>query len=159
MRFKALLLIAFLVLLQCAAAQSPVQRRLPRREPSPAREVQHRVAGQTDAKKLFDAIEQCILSGSLSSTSSQFAQQVFINVTGGESGYFSANQTVSILHRYFSSRSSLAFAFSRFSDAGSTPYATGRLTFVARGRRESAQVYVSLRLQDSRWVINQFNIY
>jgi hypothetical protein len=82
-----------------------------------------------------------------------------VNMSGGESGYFSANQTVSILQRYLSGRTSLSFEFSRYNDLGPTPYATGRLTSISRGRRESAQIYVSLRHQDSRWVITQFNIY
>lgn len=159
MRSSALVLIASLVFFQCLAAQSPTQRRLPKREPGPLREMQPRVPDQGEARKLIRIIEQSILSASLTSASAHFAQQVFVNVSGAESGYFSANQTVSILHRYFSSRSSLAFEFSRFSDAGSTPYATGRLTYTVRGRRESAQVYVSLRFQDSRWFISQFNIY
>jgi hypothetical protein len=159
MRSSALVLIALVAILQFSAAQSPGQRRLPRREPVPGRETQYRIPNQADARKLFGIIERSILSASLTSASSHFAQQVFVNMSGGESGYFSANQTVSILQRYFSSRSSLAFEFSRFSETGSTPYATGRLMFTARGRRESAQIYVSLRFQDSRWVISQFNIY
>jgi hypothetical protein len=159
MRPSALLLIASLVLLQCAAAQSPGQRRLPRREPAPVRELQRRIPDQAEARKLFGIIEQSILKTSLSSTAAHFAQQVFVNVSGSESGYFSSNQTVSILQRYFSSRTSLSFGFSRYSDAGSAPFATGRLSFNVKGRRESAQVYVSLRFQDSRWLISQFNIY
>ena len=159
MRSAALVLIALVVALQFAVAQSPSQRRVPRREPALGREAQIHIPNQADARKLFGVVEQSILKSSLTSASPHFAQQVFVNMSGGESGYFSANQTVSILQRYFSSRSSLAFEFSRFSDTGTTPYATGRLTFTARGRRESAQVYVSLRFQDSRWVISQFNIY
>jgi hypothetical protein len=159
MRSSALVLIALVAVLQCSVAQTPSQRRSPRREPALGRETQNRIPNQADARALFGIIEQSILRSSLTSASSHFAQQVFVNMSGGESGYFSANQTVSILQRYFSSRSSLAFEFSRFSDTGTTPYATGRLTSTARGRRESAQVYVSLRFQDSRWVISQFNIY
>jgi len=159
MRSSALVLIALVVILQCGVAQSPSQRVPPRREPALGREIQNRVPNQADARKLFGIIEQSILRSSLTSASSHFAQQVFVNMSGGESGYFSTSQTVSILQRYFSNRSSLSFEFSRFSDTGSTPYATGRLTFTAKGRRESAQVYVSLRFLDSRWVISQFNIY
>ncbi len=159
MRSSALVLIALVALLQYAVAQSPSQRRSPGREPAPGREIQIRIPSQADARKLFGIVEQSILKSSLTSASAYFAQQVFVNVSGGESGYFSASQTVSILQRYFSSRSSLSFEFSRFSDTGSTPYATGRLIFTSKGRRESAQVYVSLRFQGSRWVISQFNIY
>jgi len=159
MRSSALVLIAVVTILQCAVGQLPGQRRLPRREPALGREIQIRPPNQAEARKLFGIIEQNILSSSLASSSSHFAPQVFVNMSGGESGYYSASQTVSILQRYFSTRSSLAFEFSRFSDTGSTPYATGRLTFTSKGRRESAQIYVSLRFQDSRWVISQFNIY
>jgi hypothetical protein len=159
MRSAALVLMAILVLLQSTEAQLPDKRILPRKAPAIARDLQSRTPHQADARKLFAVVEQGIANSSLSSVSSHFAQQVFVNMPAGESGYFSANQTLSILQRYCSSRTSLAFEFSRFSDIGSTPYATGRLTFNSRGRRESAQVYVSLRFQDSRWVINQFNIY
>ncbi|HTY39405.1 MAG TPA: DUF4783 domain-containing protein [Bacteroidota bacterium] len=159
MRSSALFLILVLVILQPLAAQTAGERKLPRREPSSAKEGQRRIPDQAEAKKLFSAIERNILNASLSGSTPQFAQQVFVNVSGGESGYFSANQTVSILQRYFSNRTSLSFQFSRYSDAGTMPYATGRLTFNAHGRRQSAQIYVSLRTQESRWVISQFNIY
>ena len=159
MRSTALVLMAILVALQSTEAQLPGQRILPRKTQAIAREFQSRSPYQAEARKLFAVIEQSIVNSSLSSVSTHFAHQVFVNMPGGESGYFSANQTVSILQRYCSSRTSLALEFSRFSDIGSTPFATGRLTFNSRGRRESAQVYVSLRFQDSRWVINQFNIY
>jgi hypothetical protein len=159
MRSTVLVLIALCALQQYSQAQSPGHQRLPRREPPAVREPQKRTPDQAEARVLFRLIERTILTSSISSSSSHFAPQVFVNMSGGESGYFSASQTVSILQRYFSSRASIAFEFSRFSETGTTPYATGRLSFVAKGRRESAQVYVSLRFSDSRWVINQFNIY
>jgi hypothetical protein len=159
MRSLALVLVAFFAFLQLTEAQSPSQRRMPGREGAIIQEYQSRTPGQTEARKLFEIIERGIVSSTFAPVSTHFAQQVFVNMSGGESGYFSAHQTVSILQQYLASRTSLSFEFSRFSDTGSTPYATGRLTFNSRGRRESAQVYVSLRFQDSRWVINQFNIY
>lgn len=159
MRSTVLVLIALCVLLQYSQAQSPGQRRMPRRELPAARVPQNRLPDQSEARTLFHLIERNIVSSSISSSSSHFAPQVFVNMSGGESGYFSASQTVSILQRYFSSRASIAFEFSRFSETGTTPYATGRLSFISRGRRESAQVYISLRFSDSRWVISQFNIY
>ncbi len=159
MRSFALVAAAILAFLHSAEAQSPIQRRMPGKESRIIREVQTRQPKQAEVQRLFQTIERGIVSSSFSSVSPHIAQQVFVNMSGGESGYFSANQTVSILQRYFSSRTSLSFEFSRFSDTGSTPYATGRLTFNSRGRRESAQIYVSLRFQDSQWVINQFNIY
>ena len=159
MRSCAFFFLAFLSLVQPSVAQLPGQRKVPRTDLLNIQNPQLRRPQQAEARKLFGQIEQVIVNASLSSSSVNFAQQVFVNMSSGESGYFSANQTVSILQRYLSGRTSLSFEFSRFNDTGSTPYATGRLTSIARGRRESAQIYVSLRHQDSRWVITQFNIY
>lgn len=159
MRTCAITFLALLSCIQMAAAQMPGQRKTPRTDLSNIIDPQLRKPQQAEARKLFGQIELAIVNASFITSSSSFAQQVFVNMSGGESGYFSANQTVSILQRYLSSRTSLSFTFSRFNDAGSTPYATGRLTSLLRGRRESAQIYVSLRHQDSKWVITQFNIY
>jgi hypothetical protein len=159
MRSLALIVSAFLFLVQSSAAQVPVQRTVPRNDVSTFQEPQLRKPQQAEVRKVFGLIEQGIISASFGAASASFAQQVFVNMSGGESGYFSANQTISLLQRYLSSRTSLSFEFSRFNDTGPTPYATGRLTSVSRGRRESAQIYVSLRHQGSRWVITQFNIY
>ncbi len=159
MRPTLQLLIPLLLVLQYAAAQSPGRRSSPRKDPPVVRDIQNRETGQSEVRRLFRVIEQGISGASLASAAPHFAPQVFVNMSSGESGYFSANQTVSILQRYFSGRSSLSFEFSRYSETGSTPYATGRLLFTMKGRRESAQVYISLRFSESRWVISQFNIY
>jgi hypothetical protein len=159
MRSCAIIVLAYFSLVQTSAAQLPGQRTAPRNDLSSIRDPQIRKPQQAEVRKLFGMIEKGIVNASISSASANFAQQVFVNMSGGESGYFSSNQTVSILQRYLSSRTSLSFEFSRFNDTGTTPYATGRLTCISRGRRESAQIYVSLRHLDSRWVISQFNIY
>ena len=159
MRSLALVLALLLFVAHQSQAQLPGMRRMPRQVPVVAKELQSRAASPAETRKLFAVIEEGIVISPFGLTPTQFAQQVFVNMPGGESGYFSANQTASVLQRYFSSRASLSFEFSRYSDSGSTPYATGRLNFTSRGRRESAQIYVSLRFQDSKWVIGQFNIY
>ncbi len=84
---------------------------------------------------------------------------VSIAIGSSERGYFSMNQAASVLSGYFSGRKSISFEFSRIHEKGNAPYATGRLVYVKKGNQESVQVYVSLTRQDSRWVINQFNIY
>jgi len=119
MRSSALALIALVVVLQNSVAQSPGQRRFPRREPAIGKEIQNRAPNQAEARKLFGVIEQSILSLTLSSVSSHFAQQVFVNMSGAKAGIF---QRTDSLHStaVFLGRSSLAFEFSRFSDTGST---------------------------------------
>ncbi len=160
MRPRALLPIIIVLLFgHTLQAQVPDLRLLLQKKSNAARQVQARTAQRADVRQLFETIERDIVRSSLTESSRHFADQVFVNMSSGESGYFSANQTASILQRYLSSRTSLSFEFSRFSDAGTTPYATGRLSFVSRGRKESAQVYVSLRFQNSRWIVSQFNVY
>jgi hypothetical protein len=152
-------LLSLVVVFEASAQIRPDLKRRLRRDSIIGQRVLPRTVQQPEVRRVFNQIERSILNSSLSSVPVSFARQVYVNITGGESGYFSQNQVVSVLQSYFVPRTPLSFEFSRHNDQGPTPYATGRLTFVARGRRESAQVYVSLAIQDSQWVISQFNIY
>jgi hypothetical protein len=156
---SVVLLLSLVVVFEASAQIRPDLRRRLHRNPIPGQKMQPRSLQQVDVRKVFAQIERSISASSLSSVPVSFARQVYVNITGGESGYFSQNQVVSVLQSYFVRRAPLSFEFSRYNDEGPTPYATGRLTYVVRGRRETAQVYVSLAIQDSEWVISQFNIY
>jgi hypothetical protein len=113
MRTCATTFLVILSLQQPTAAQLHVQRRPPQNILSIGVYPQFRKPQQAEARKLFGLIETAIANASLTAASANFAQQVLVNMSGGESGYFSANQTVSILQRYLRSRSSLSFSFSR----------------------------------------------
>lgn len=112
-----------------------------------------------EVQELFQTIESGILAGNVAAFSKHFDRQIFVNVTRGESGYFSADQAASLLHHYLATRKVISFKFSRLSDKSLTPYATGRLVTLFKGTQESAQVYVSCSMQNREWVIGQFNIY
>ena len=115
---------------------------------------------QTDeVRSLFNSVEAALVAGNTRSLSPLFAKQVSMTLRGSESGFFSSAQALTILKNFFSSRKPAQFSFSKLNEAAPHPYATGRLDFVSRGSKESVQVYVSLALQDSAWVISQFNIY
>lgn len=120
---------------------------------APGAEVAPAVSG------LLDVIERSIQAGSVATFSENLASQVMINIAGGESGYFSANQTVSVLQNFFTRRRPISFSFTRLNANVPNPYATGRLSYLYKGTKETAQIYVSLSPQDSRWVVSQFNIY
>jgi hypothetical protein len=111
------------------------------------------------ARNLFKIIEEGIVKGNVGKFSSHFDRQIFVNITRGESGYFSSDQAASLLQHYFGTRKVVSFEFSRLSEKGLTPYATGRLVSIYKGSLESAQVYVSCSWQSTGWVIGQFNIY
>ncbi len=110
-------------------------------------------------QELFKMIESGILAGDIATFSKRFDRQIFVNISSGESGYFSTDQAVSLLQHYMATRKVISFKFSRLNEKGLTPYATGRLVSIYRGTQESAQVYVSCSQQNKEWVIGQFNIY
>lgn len=121
-------------------------------------------SGITDAqvqkvRTLFQTVESGILEGDIGAFSGHFDKQLFVNISRGESGYFSSNQAASILQHYMATRKVVSFRFSRLNEKGLVPYATGRLVSIYRGSQESAQVYVSCTWQNAGWVIGQFNIY
>jgi len=114
---------------------------------------------QSDVSKILKKIEQGLKTGSVNEFEKELGTMVSIAIGSNERGYYSMNQSASVLAGYFSGRRPIAFEFSRINEKGLEPYATGRLVYVHKGNQESAQVYVSLTREDSRWVISQFNIY
>lgn len=124
------------------------------RVPAPARPLQ-----QGRVNELFGTIQQGLANGSAASFSGNLAPQVYLNLRGGESGYYSANQVHYVLENYFKSRRLVNVKFSTIGESDASPYATGSATFVERGSRSLAQVYVSLSRSGERWIITQINIY
>ena len=108
---------------------------------------------------VFHSIENGIRKCSVEDFEKELGTTVSLAIGSGERGFFSMNQAASVISEYFSGRRPISFEFSRIHEKGSAPYATGRLVYVQKGKQESVQVYVSLTRQDSRWTINQFNIY
>ena len=117
------------------------------------------VSHRKDVVELFKLIEKEIRNNSINGFRSSLGNTVYVTVLTSESDYFSKNQAEAILSNFFSQRKYVSFSFSRISDQTTVPYATGRYVYAARGNQETCQIYVSLSLQESRWVITQFNIY
>lgn len=154
MRMFVFLLLSIVVPLQAQVRPKPANPRINRLIEKPIE-----VRQSPEARALLQRVERGILGGSAESYKSDFGKQVSMTISGTESGYYSSGQAFLILQNFFSTRKPTQFAFTRTNDSVANPYATGRLTFVRRGSRESVQVYVSLNRQDSTWVITQFNIY
>lgn len=109
--------------------------------------------------ELFGTVQRGLASGSAAVFSGSLAPQVYVNLRGGESGYYSANQAHYVLENYFKTRRLVNVKFSTIGESDANPYATGSATFVERGTRRLAQVYVSLTRSGERWIITQINIY
>lgn len=108
---------------------------------------------------IFKTVERELMGGTVGSLAPLFGKQVSLTIRGGESGVFSSPQALNILKSWFSGKKPGHFSFTRMVDSTASPYATGRMAFVARGGKESVQIYVALLRTDAGWVLSQFNIY
>jgi len=114
---------------------------------------------QQNYKGIFSSVQQGLSVGNITSFSQHFGPQVSVNLRGGESGSYSANQAYYVLENYLRTRKVLYVDFTTLGESESNPYATGSAGFSVKGNRELLQVYVSLSYLEDRWVITQINIY
>jgi hypothetical protein len=119
----------------------------------------HSAIQRTLIAEIFRNVEQGLQNNTADKFKNNLGEIVSMTISSGEHGYYSANQAVSVLVGYFSERRLVSFRFSRIHEKDFAPYATGRFIYAQKGIQKSAQVYISLTQQDSRWVISQFNIY
>jgi hypothetical protein len=110
-------------------------------------------------REIFTSVELGIDQGVVEKFSGYFGKQVYLNIRGGESGYYSANQVFYILKNFINARKPLGFTFTTFGMTDNVPFATGRAAFRLKGNREYIQVYVSLIQVDNNWVIDKINFY
>jgi hypothetical protein len=110
-------------------------------------------------RKVFSLVEDGLATGVVNDFAAHFDSQVSVNLRGGESGYYSANQAYYVLESYLKARKFGNFEFTTFGKSESNPYATGSARFTSKGGVEIVQVYVSLSWVGERWVISQFKIY
>lgn len=108
---------------------------------------------------IFSSVESGILAGRADSLSPFFGTRVFIQLRGAEGGYFSSAQSYYILESFFTGRRAVSARFTTYGKSDTSPYATGSASFIMKGRREDAQVYVALSPAGERWVISHLSIY
>jgi hypothetical protein len=110
-------------------------------------------------RQILAEIQAGIAKGDVGVFAKHLGTQVYMSLKDSERGYFSANQALYVLQDFFSVHRPISFTFSTQGEIEDSPFATGRGFFIARGLRESAQVYVSLARSEGRWVVAEFNIY
>lgn len=136
----------------------PPQSKL--RVPQPERfQPDVRQTRQDGYRTIFASVQDGLGSGDVRSFSHHMGSQVYINLRGGESGYYSANQAYYVIESYLKTRKLVNLNFSTIGESDARPYATGSAGLVVRGNKEIAQVYVSLSQIGEKWIITQINIY
>lgn len=114
---------------------------------------------QAPSREIFNAIESGVDAGDIDKFAGYFAQQVYVSIRGGESGYFSSSQAYYIIKNFLTARKPLGFSFTTYGFADEIPFATGRALFRIKGNRETVQVYAALSKSNSKWVIDKINFY
>jgi hypothetical protein len=115
-------------------------------------------SGGVPAQKIFQEIEEAIAQGNVSGIARFFGSQTYFSLSNGSSGYYSSNQAFYILENFFNVYQVRSFRFTNTQTGDTNPYATGVYTYDLRGRRDAAQVYVSLKQTGKSWKITQITI-
>ncbi len=122
-------------------------------------ELQQTIIPTGEQAAVFSSVESGILAGNAGSMSPFFGTRVFIQLRGAEGGYFSAAQSYYILESFFRGKRTVSARFTTYGRSDTSPYATGSASFIVKGKREDAQVYVALSPAGERWVISHLSIY
>lgn len=107
---------------------------------------------------VFDEIENAIRNGDVATISTYLGPQTYFSLTNGINGYYSSNQAYYVLEDFFKLYRVTKFKFDNIKTDTPDPYATGTYHYDYRGRRSSAQVYISLTKTGKNWNISQLTI-
>ena len=112
----------------------------------------------SDARRLLTRIEGALATGDSRSLLPFLNAKMFLTLFTGESGYYSAEQAAFILRNFFHTHSSIGCSFHNTNVGDDSAFGVGTLTFVKRGQRGSAQVFVSLAAGKGGWRITQITV-
>ena len=112
---------------------------------------------QVDSE-VFSDLESGIKDGDVGAISKYFGPQTYFSLSNGINGYYSANQAFYVLEDFFKLYKVTAFRFDHIKNDKSSSYATGKYSYDNRGKRNNAQVYISLKKVGNNWNITQLTI-
>jgi Domain of unknown function (DUF4783) len=107
------------------------------------------------AQIILTDIESGIAKGNIAGIFKHLSPKTYFSLTNGIRGYFSSNQAYYILEDFFKVYQVLSFKFHSVQTENGNPYATGIYLYEFKGKRETAQVYVSLKNAGKSWKIIQ----
>lgn len=119
------------------------------------------IIGNTAYKEpddVFSSIEEGFKKGEVAKFSNYFGRKTYISLFNGVNGYYSTNQVFSVLEDFFEVYRPISFNFYSIKAKTDSPFASGVLRYSAKNSRESAQVFVSLRFAEDKWIITQLTI-
>jgi hypothetical protein len=110
---------------------------------------------ENSAGTILTEIEDGIAKRNIAAIFKHLSPQTYFSLTNGIRGYFSSNQSYYILEDFFKVYQVLSFKFHSVQIENGNPYATGIYFYDFKGKRETAQVYISLKNVGKSWKITQ----
>lgn len=110
------------------------------------------------AQIVLNNIESAISQGNVSVLSSYLGSQTYLSLSNGIRGYYSSNQAYYVLEDFFKIYKVTSFRFDNLNTSEDIPYATGIYNYDYKGKRNSSQVYISLKRIGNSWKITQITI-
>ena len=107
---------------------------------------------------IFQEIEIGIVKSDVSKIARYFSPKPYLSFSNGVTGYYSSNQAYYVLEDFFKIYKVISFKFDHKKNDGSVSYATGNYYYESHGKRDSAQVYVTLSKIGDNWFITQISI-
>ena len=107
---------------------------------------------------IMKEIELGLAKGEVSKISKYFGVKQYLSFSTGISGYYSANQAFYVLEDFFNVYRVISFKFENKKIEESLSYATGVYYYERKGKRDSANVYVTLNKIGKNWFITQISI-
>jgi hypothetical protein len=106
----------------------------------------------------FNRIESAIAQSDVNLLSPYLASQTYLSLSNGIRGYYSSNQTYYVLEDFFRIYNVTSFHFDNLNLDENIPYATGIYNYEFKGKRNTSQVYVSLKKTGNSLKITQITI-
>ena len=107
---------------------------------------------------IFREIESGIKEAEIKNISKYFGSQTYFSFSNGINGYYSTNQAYYVLEDFFNLYKVTSFKFDHIKTDKNISYATGKYNFDNKGKRSTAQVYISIKKIGTSWQITQFTI-
>ncbi len=121
--------------------------------------VNFSIQNQTEhVQNLFSSIEYDLNTADVAALSKYFSSQTYLSLENGVNGYYSSNQAYYVLESFFKDYHVVSFKLNNIKTDPDNPYATGVYDYDLNGKRDSVQVYLSLKKIGDSWKITQISI-
>lgn len=107
---------------------------------------------------IFQEIENGIVESDVSKIARYFSPKPYLSFSNGVTGYYSSNQAYYVLEDFLIIYKVISFKFDHKKNDDLVSYATGIYYYESKGKRDSAQVYITLSKIGDNWFITQISI-